>query len=363
MILNDNKELFDELSLVTSQWKGIPVDAIVKDFFIVELLSNLSESEFKDITLFKGGTSLSKCYGGVINRFSEDIDLTFLPKESMGSSSRRKALKKLSNAIAAGFSNIKTTNSGDKNRTTEVYFDSDNISNENENKIKLEIGSVVNYRLEEKQFVKSYIHEYLENINREDIIKKYNMKAIELHVLPIEITFLEKLYAIKTHTYLGTIDKQIRHLYDIAQLFKTQRIKEFLNNTELYQQLIIKVKEQSSAYSKKRGIDLNYDLNEPYDFKNWKHMLSKDYKKDYDAFYKSMVYSKQVVTFEEAINILNEIDINLDVLDKRTLTLNQIESKLPLDNQIQHCELLKQEENKNKSVECIHKNKDTQNLE
>lgn len=159
MNLHKNKDPFSELSSLTSQWKGIPIDAIVKDYYIVNILENLCNSDFKETTIFKGGTSLSKCYGGIIERFSEDIDLTFLPKENIGSSTRRKALKKLTSVMSTGFGNVLTVNSGDKNRATEVYFDSDIIYDQKENKIKLEIGSVVNYGINEKQIVKSYIHE------------------------------------------------------------------------------------------------------------------------------------------------------------------------------------------------------------
>ena len=44
----------------------------------------LSQKEIEII--FKGGTSLSKAYG-VIDRFSEDIDITF--KEHLGESRRK----------------------------------------------------------------------------------------------------------------------------------------------------------------------------------------------------------------------------------------------------------------------------------
>src|SRR5271168_1560 len=49
-----------------------------KDFFVYWLLSILFESEFAEILVFKGGTSLSKIFGA-INRFSEDIDLSLSP--------------------------------------------------------------------------------------------------------------------------------------------------------------------------------------------------------------------------------------------------------------------------------------------
>ncbi|RLS54233.1 MAG: nucleotidyl transferase AbiEii/AbiGii toxin family protein [Planctomycetota bacterium] len=49
-----------------------------KDFWVCWLLRLLFESEFASHLVFKGGTSLSKVYG-IINRFSEDIDLSLSP--------------------------------------------------------------------------------------------------------------------------------------------------------------------------------------------------------------------------------------------------------------------------------------------
>ena len=48
---------------------------IEKDFWVCVVLNYLlNESKFKDYFIFKGGTSLSKCYN-VIKRFPEDVDV------------------------------------------------------------------------------------------------------------------------------------------------------------------------------------------------------------------------------------------------------------------------------------------------
>ena len=74
----NNKErelLFRETSLKS----GINENIIEKDFWVSFILSHLFEkSIFKDSFIFKGGTSLSKCYN-LIERFSEDIDLIVNP--------------------------------------------------------------------------------------------------------------------------------------------------------------------------------------------------------------------------------------------------------------------------------------------
>lgn len=49
-----------------------------KDFWVCWLLDVLFKSSFRNAIVFKGGTSLSKVFG-VIDRFSEDIDLSLAP--------------------------------------------------------------------------------------------------------------------------------------------------------------------------------------------------------------------------------------------------------------------------------------------
>jgi len=64
-----------ELYQAASQKLGIGEVILEKDFWVCWVLDYLfHESPWKDHLAFKGGTSLSKAYG-VIQRFSEDIDL------------------------------------------------------------------------------------------------------------------------------------------------------------------------------------------------------------------------------------------------------------------------------------------------
>lgn len=61
---------------VAASASGRPVHLLEKDVWVVWALETLFTSKFADKLVFKGGTSLSKAYK-VIDRFSEDVDLTY----------------------------------------------------------------------------------------------------------------------------------------------------------------------------------------------------------------------------------------------------------------------------------------------
>lgn len=87
MYLHEDKELFAEIIAEVNTTTGIAQSIIEKDYYVTMILKLLAELN-PDI-VFKGGTALSKCFH-LINRFSEDIDITFA--EHIGES-RRKKLK------------------------------------------------------------------------------------------------------------------------------------------------------------------------------------------------------------------------------------------------------------------------------
>ena len=79
---------------------NLPPYAIEKDWWVVQILSILYNTEIGEHLVFKGGTSLSKAWD-VIERFSEDIDLsvdrTFFGFEGELGKSQRTKLRKTAN--------------------------------------------------------------------------------------------------------------------------------------------------------------------------------------------------------------------------------------------------------------------------
>lgn len=81
----DKKEFTDAITTLADRLNTAPA-IIEKDYYVTMFLQELN-SRVPDL-LFKGGTSLSKCYK-IINRFSEDIDLTQQKENAQSYSNRR----------------------------------------------------------------------------------------------------------------------------------------------------------------------------------------------------------------------------------------------------------------------------------
>ena len=70
----DDKELLRDIIVTVSECTVIEESIVEKDYYVTMILRELVQRNTN--VVFKGGTSLSKAYH-VIDRFSEDIDITF----------------------------------------------------------------------------------------------------------------------------------------------------------------------------------------------------------------------------------------------------------------------------------------------
>lgn len=91
MNLHHDKEALEELIIGAANELAIPTNVIEKDYYVTITLKALS-NKLEDL-VFKGGTSLTKCYQ-LLDRFSEDIDLSYTAESGTPGESRKKQLKK-----------------------------------------------------------------------------------------------------------------------------------------------------------------------------------------------------------------------------------------------------------------------------
>lgn len=294
-------EFADLVSIVAAD-KHLPESAIERDYYIVLLLKNLADSEYAERCVFKGGTSLSKCYPGSIERFSEDIDLTFLGIDESDKICD-KTIKKIEAAMSVGAETEKiSTERSNRSKSMYVWF------GEKTNRIKLEIGSSIRPDPYSQKILKTYIQEFLESHDGLDDIHRYELCEVTLNVLNIERTFVDKLMSVKRHAICGTIHKKVRHIYDVTRLFSLPEITAFLADENELKRLIRMTKDTDSFYLEKRNISREYDPTGAYDFNSWKHNLDDEIRATYENLHKELLYTDKQQNFDDAIIAFSEID-------------------------------------------------------
>ena len=302
MKLHEYQDEFCDLISIVANKLHIPESAVERDYYIVLLLKNLENSEYADKCVFKGGTSLSKCYPGSIERFSEDIDLTFLGME-LSDKVCDKNIKKIETIMTEGAQTEKIgAERFPRTKSMYVWFVNE------DNKIKLEIGSSVRPDPYSKKTFKSYIHEFLEEQGAEDDIQKFELAAVTLNVLHIERTFIDKIMSVKRHAICESLDKKVRHIYDVTRLFMLPEIQEFLGDKSELKRLIQATKETDSYYLEKRGIIKEYNPKGAYDFDSWKQYFTSQIRSRYETLHKDLLYTDEQQKFDDALYAFSEIN-------------------------------------------------------
>jgi len=227
----------------------IPFPIIEKDFWVVWTLERLfSLKELKSHLTFKGGTSLSKVYG-LIERFSEDIDVSiekdFLgfdseeknPEKAKTKNKQRAALEELSKACGDYVQNEMAallkkcisdelgTNQGwqlvpDMKDPQALLFEYPNITARGayiHQAIKIEMGARSEHWPVSLQKVQSFVKKALKD--------KVTEPEFEIRVLNAERTFWEKATILHQYAYLPADkvlpDRLSRHLYDFYKLLNS----------------------------------------------------------------------------------------------------------------------------------------------
>lgn len=306
MNLHNHKNDFDELIAIVANYMGIPADAVRRDYYIVQMMQNLQNSEFADNCVFKGGTSLSKCYPNSINRFSEDIDLTFIPNESYTDKKYSKALKQVEEVITHGYLTEKIDAERNSRNKSSYVWPTD--GDKNACRVKLEIGSSVRPDPYSRKTMKTYIQEYLEVQGIHEAIYEFELEEVRVNALDITRTFLDKVMAVKRHTICGSLNEKVRHIYDVTVLLRRPEIQAFLKDTDNLKRLLLLTKETDSFYLTKRNIAKDYNPLGKYAFSIWRDKFDKTIKARYESLHEDLLYTSEKQNFDDAIAAFNTMD-------------------------------------------------------
>lgn len=296
MYLHSDRELFHEVVISTSESLGIVVPIVEKDYYVTMLLKKLSE--LCPECVFKGGTSLSKCHH-VIDRFSEDIDITFSDILTQG------MRKKLKNNVISGISSeLKMPISDwenarsrrDYNCYTFLYEPIDGFVSEGRliQGVKMEVSLGSPSFPTVKLPVDSYIYRFLSADNM-DIVDEYNLKPFIMNVQGIDRTFADKVFVVCDYYLQNKTKRYSRHIYDLHMLFGKLEINDGLK--ELIRQVRKIRPEMNICPSAQSNISIPDLLNEIID--------KEFFKNDYSEI--TTYFQNNPISYEDAIVTLKNI--------------------------------------------------------
>lgn len=219
MYLHEDREAFKEVIEQVAEDSGRAAVVIEKDYYVTMILRLLSQKLSN--VVFKGGTSLSKGFKA-INRFSEDIDITF--DEHIGEARRKKlkneVLKGVSEELGMPISNWKETQS-DRDYNA-YYFSYESVWGIEDDRllssVKMETALGSYAFPTEMVSIGSYIFDYFEKRDRLDLAEKYMLDVFEMKLQSIERTYIDKIFALCDYYMQGKSKRYSRHLYDIYKL-------------------------------------------------------------------------------------------------------------------------------------------------
>lgn len=281
-MLHNDKDLFEQIILRASASMGIEESIVEKDYFVTLFLKKIVSKE-PDI-IFKGGTSLSKCYK-LIKRFSEDIDLSIECKSKPTEGQRKKLKSNIVSTIEEFGFDLTNADSIKSRRDFNRYvidypsvFDSDYLKQQ----LIVETAVFIRSYPSKVMTATSFLYDYLYDNGYHDIITQYDLGPFELNVQMAERTFIDKVYALCDYYLNNDVVEHSRHIYDIYKLLGIVEI-----NNEL-KQLALEVREDRKKHktclSAQDGVDINSLLQEIKD---------KDvYKSDYESITSSLLFEK-----------------------------------------------------------------------
>lgn len=169
-------------------------------------------------------------FKSVIDRFSEDIDITF--NEHIGENRRKKlknvTLKGISEELGLPISNwFDTQSDRDYNAYKFAYESVFGLEDDRlPQYVKLETALGSYSFPTEKVEIRNYIGDYLESRGRKELAEQFGLETFIMNVQSLERTFIDKVFALCDYYLQGKSKRYSRHLYDVYRLMPLMRFDD-----------------------------------------------------------------------------------------------------------------------------------------
>lgn len=278
------KEQWKEIIETVAAEERRSTQMVEKDTIQSMLLLRLSESRIPFV--FKGGTSLSKCYG-LIDRFSEDIDLSLSSKPT---ESEKKEIKGVITDMSAemGFELMNPDDIKSRHSYNKYVFEYKSLFSDIPLELIVETSFYQAVYPTERQDVGSIVGRFCEERGIE-LPVPFEASTVRMCVQSLERTFIDKIFAICDYRIQDMQDRDSRHLYDIAKLFPE------INVTPGLHDLVRMVRKDRMQSKNNPSAQPQYDI--PGMLKEI--IDSRFYESDYNNVTKKLLYED--VSYDEAI--------------------------------------------------------------
>lgn len=248
MKLHTDKKQFREAVSITAQQMNIPTIYVEKDYWVTFALKSIFSQEIGTDTIFKGGTSLAKCFK-MINRFSEDIDLVVIRREDETDNKLKRKLKEVESAINDTLPEIEiqglTHKVGMSRKTAHSYSkEFAGAYGQVRDTIVLEATWLGYYEPYTKHNINSFVGEMMIDAGQSELIGKYEMQEFTVQVLEPIRTICEKIMSLVRFSYgerpMDDLRNKIRHTYDLHQLLQQKEFSDFLHSSN-FESMMLKV--------------------------------------------------------------------------------------------------------------------------
>ncbi|WMW78628.1 nucleotidyl transferase AbiEii/AbiGii toxin family protein [Flavobacterium sp. 20NA77.7] len=271
MNLHLDKNNFEGAIVAAANYFGIPEIFIEKDYWITYALHQFFHSEVKKLIVFKGGTSLSKCYN-VIQRFSEDIDIVVVKNDSDSGNALKERLKDVTNVIDKSILEVvpDDPNTNKKGSIRKIIYSFPKVGvkgtyGEVRENIALEVSHVGNTEPNHVKKIGTLIADYIKTTPSTELIAQFGLEDFEVRALAVERTLCEKIISLVRFSYtenpLEDLANKVRHTYDLTLLMKFDNIKDFVNSALFDTMLLQVAKDDDKAIPNDKNWLYNHPMN------------------------------------------------------------------------------------------------------
>ena len=243
--LRDHGDDLDALVAQTAAARSLPAAYVEKDFWVTEVLRaatvdrsvTMPDGSAAAVSfLFKGGTSLSRVFG-IVDRFSEDVDLLAVFPQGAATNARHKVLKQVDTDVTTHLRltkadvEIGASTTGVKRYTT-YHYPTARVGDGLKEGVLLELGSRGGTYPAGPHAYLSMVADYATSHLGEAEDTWEEFAAFEVNVLAPERTLLEKIAAVHdaaVRNETATLLKHGRHFYDIDRLLNTPSVTDALD--------------------------------------------------------------------------------------------------------------------------------------